>query len=327
MSAKRLWNGALAALLAAAPALVTPALAAPRSDPALTELQARDAQLFATGWRLATANAPFCERAAAALGISVLDAGAFADPGAVRSQLGLNGDLAVGAIAPGSPAALAGIATNDTIIAIEGDAVSARFPARKPAWQRLVTVTAALDAAAAKGPVALTLARAGEAPRTVTLASVPACPSRFEVLDSGGKAMAEGTRVILGRSFVGFAYPDDEFAAAVAHELAHNLLGHRKALDTLGRSLGNQRLAEREADRLMPWLLANAGIDPHAATRFMLRWGPRHDGGLFRNRNHEGWDERAEAIRTEVAKVEAVLAWEGKADWARHFLREDLRGK
>lgn len=313
-------------LLVAGLALIvaTPTFALPREDKALTELQARDAHLFAVGWRLATANALFCEDARPALGVSILDAGSFRDPAAVRRQLGLGGDLALGAVAAGSPAQRAGLTANDTLIAINDLTLSERFARRKPYWRRLIDVTAVLDAAAAGGPVAITMARGDSPPRMVQVTGVPACPTRFEVLDSGGKAMAEGTRVIFGRGFPGFAYPEPEFAAAVAHELAHNLLRHRARLDEMGRSMGNVRLTEREADRLMPWLLANAGFDPAAATRFMERWGPRHDGGLFRNRNHEGWDERAEAIRAEVARVQGAMASEGKADWARHFTRETL---
>lgn len=314
---------AIACVLACV-AVGLPALAAPPADTSLARLQARDRQLHAIGWRLARGNAPFCSDAAPALGLAVLDAGGFGDPAAVRRELGLAGDIAVGDAAAGSPAEAAGLRANDSLLALGGVPVADRFPAAKPAWQRLIDVSTALDEAAAAGPVALTIARAGEPRRAVTLTPVAACRSRFEVLDSGGKAMAEGTRVIFGRSFPGFDYPEPEFAAAVAHEFAHNLLGHRAALDAAGRSLGNQRLAEREADRLMPWLLANAGWDPNAALRFMRRWGPRHDGGLFRNRNHEGWDERAAAIAAEVALVEAAMAREGKADWARHFRRESI---
>lgn len=301
-----------------------PAMGAPAADRALAELQARDSQLFATGWRLAAANAQFCDNAVQALGIAILDAGAFADPDRVRRQLRLSGDLGIGAVAPGSPAAVAGLAPNDSLLAIGAIDLEAAFPPRKPAWQRLIDVSAALEAAAASGPVTVRFARHGTAPRTVTLTPVATCPSRFEVLDSGGKAMAEGSRVIFGRSFVGFGYPEPEFAAAVAHEFAHNLLRHRARLDKAGRSLGNVRITEREADRLMPWLLANAGFEPAAATRFMERWGPRHGGGLFRARTHEGWDERTDAIRGEVTKVSALMASEGKADWVRHFARETL---
>ena len=35
-------------------------------------------------------------------------------------------------------------------------------------------------------------------------------------------------------------------------------------------------------DRLMPWLLHNAGYDPAAAVRFMRTWGPKHGGWIFR---------------------------------------------
>lgn len=309
-------------LALAAVMLAVPLAAAPRHDAKLALLQERDARLFATGWRLARANAGYCEGAAPALGLTVLDVGGFRNSEKIRQQLGLSGDIGIGAVAPGSPAAAAGIAPNDTLMAIAGEAVEARFPPAKPEWQRLIDVTAALDAAAAGGPVTLTLARGKTPARTVTIDPVPACPSRFEVFSSGGKAMAEGTRVIFGRDFVGFDYPDELFAAAVAHEFAHNLLDHRKRLDASGRSLGNQRMSEREADRLMPWLLANAGYDPAAAIRFMERWGPRHDGGLFRNRDHEGWDERADAIRAEVARVEAARLGDGRADWSVHFVRE-----
>ena len=305
-------------------ALAMPVRGAPVEDPALARLQARDAQLFAVGWRLATANAAYCRDAGPASGFAVLDAAGFGNPASVRRHLGLSGDLAVGAVAPGSPAAAAGLRANDTLVALNDVPLTERFPSGKPSWQRLIDVVAALDAALARAPISLTYVRSGEPPRTVTLTGTQACRSRFEVLDSGGKAMAEGTRVIFGRDFPGFDYPEPEFAAAVAHEFAHNLLSHRILLDEKGRSLGNVRLTEREADRLMPWLLANAGYDPAAALRFMQRWGPRHDGGLFRNRNHEGWDERADAIRTELARVEMARAADGTADWARHFVREAL---
>ena len=230
----------------AAALLVAVPLAAATPDRELAELQARDQQLFAVGWKLASANAAHCDRATPSLGLSVLDAGGFGDPDAVRRQLGLSADLAAGAVAPGSPAAMVGIAPGDTLGALNGTPLAERFPRAKPAWRRLVEVTAALDAAAAAGPVMLTLARNGTAQRTVALRGIPACPSRFEVLDSGGRAAAEGTRVIFGRGFPGFAYPEAEFAAAVAHEFAHNLLRHRATLDAKGRSLGNVRLTERE---------------------------------------------------------------------------------
>src|SRR3546814_7966027 len=59
---------------------------------------------------------------------------------------------------------------------------------------------------------------------------------------------ADGARVQIGREFPGFAYPQEELAAAIAHELAHNLLGHRAWLDGNGRNMASVRLTEREAE-------------------------------------------------------------------------------
>ena len=290
---------ALAMMLVSAPALAGQDAGEVKG---LALLQQRDRQHFDAGWRLATGNAPWCTDAVPKLGFQVLDAAGFEDADAVRRDLGLTGDLAVGAIAPGSPAERAGIAAGDTLIALNGVPLESRFPRAKPSWQRLIDVTAA--------------------PRTVTVTPAPACPTRFEVIDRGGKASAEGTRVMLGRDFVGFDYPADEFAAAVAHELAHNFLEHDAWLDRNRRTRRHVRRTEREADRLMPWLLANAGYDPAAAVTFMTRWGSRHDAGILMIRDHDGWDERAEFIEGELPLVAERMAREGRADWRTHFARE-----
>ncbi len=100
-------------------------------------------------------------------------------------------------------------------------------------------------------------------------------------------------------------------------------MGHPYWLDQEGRNRTNVRLTEREADRLMPWLLTNAGYDPSAARRFMERWGPRHGGGLFRNRTHDGWDERAEFIDAEIVQIEQLRGEDGSANWREHFRREE----
>lgn len=295
-------------------------LAAQPSD--LDILQQRDARLFATGWRLASTNAPYCRKTVAATGILLHDAATYGRPDAVRAALGLMGDIGILAVAPGSPADSAGLAPNLTLLAL-GDLDIAAFPRSDPSWKRLTELQDSIDLRLrASLPVRGKWARADGSPISVELTPVPVCLSRFEVQDSGKRALAEGTRVILGRDFPGFAYAEDEFAAAVAHELAHNLLGHRALLDEEGRGQSLVRLTERDADRLMPWLLYNAGYDPRAAIRFMERWGPRHGGGLLRKRTHDGWDERVEIIAGEIAVMEAVVARDGAADWSRHFRAE-----
>lgn len=292
------------------------------SESALKAFQQKDMRLFAVGWRLARANAPYCADTHPSIGLLLHDAAAYSDPAALRDAFGLTGDIAVEAVAPGSPAERAGLRVNDTLVEIGGRAIGAEFPAGDKRWQRTVAIHDALDARLAEGPVDIAWARPGAPIARARIAGVPACRARFEVLDSSDDASADGLRVLMGHRFAAFGYPEDEFAAAIAHEMAHNLVRHTAKLATVGRKGKFVRLAERDADRLMPWFLQNAGYDPHAASRFMAKWGPRYGGGLIRKRSHDGWDERVEFIEAEIAAMQRHLDAQGKADWARFFRSE-----
>lgn len=278
-----------------------------------------DQRLQDIGWRLVTGNARFCENSIPAIGLQLHDMASYGRPSAVRELLGLEGDVAVLTAAKGSPSAEAGLTLHQEIAAISGVDPTAWVAKSRSDWQRSKRMHDWIDERLAEdGSVTFTLAPGHQ----ILIEAVPACATRFELGSDNKRAMAEGSRVIFGYRFPGFTYPEDEFAAAIAHELAHNVLQHRVWLDENGRKRRNVRLTEREADRLIPWLLANAGYDPAAATRFMQRWGPSHDGGIFRKRTHDGWDERVEFIAAEVAKIEALLAHGQSADWKTHFERE-----
>src|SRR3546814_9337771 len=85
-------------------------------------------------------------------------------------------------------------------------------------------------------------------------------------------------------------------AAAVAHELAHNILRHRERLDAadvdrglfkgFGRSARLFRQTEVEADRLSVWLMRGAGYDPQAAVRLWGRFGTRGGPVLIQPSTH-----------------------------------------
>lgn len=289
----------------------------------LDALQKRDELVQSIGFKLITGNAPFCSETRPASGLLLQDVAAFGNPEAVRASMGLSGDIAVQARAAGSPADQAGLPIFAEVLGVDGQSMHDLPPVGSETWQRLAALHRKLDEAMrARGQVEIVWNDAQDAPQTTTLIGTAACASGFEVIAGSRRASANGQRVAIGADFVGFAYSEELLAAAIAHELAHNLLAHPAWLDANGRKQGNIRATEREADRLMPWLLANGGYDPAAAERFMREWGPGHDGGLFRSRTHDGWDERAKFVAAELPLIQRARTAEGAADWRTGFRRE-----
>lgn len=312
---------ALAALLAAQPADQPLSIDYAAERAAIGRYQDADQRLQDVGWQLARANAPFCPRIVPSVGLQMQDMASYGAPAIARTALGLTGDFAVQTAARGSPAALSGMFTRNREIASLEDFDPHQWPAGGAMdWQRLVRAHDHVEAQLAEhGGITITFAD-GAVSR---LRPVEVCATRFELMGEGKKAVADGNRVVIGIGFPAFAYPEESvFAALVAHELAHNVLGHDDWLDRNGRSARNVRRIEREADRLVPWLLANAGYDPAAGVTFMTRWGSAHDAGLKLRSTHEGWDERAEAMSAELPVIRASTSSGEQADWARQFRRE-----
>ncbi len=305
-------------LAASAPDLAGIDLAAERA--AIARFQDADQRLQDVGWRLARGNVGFCPRVVPSIGLQLQDMASYGAPHIARAALGLTRDFAVETAARGSPAALSGgFARNREIAALERFDPNGWPAGAQMDWQRLVWAHDHVEAMLTEhGGIAVTFAD-GE---TARLTPTEVCATRFELMGEGKTAVADGARVVIGIDFPGFAYEEAVFAGVVAHEFAHNVLEHNAWLDRNGRRKRHVRLTEREADRLMPWLLANAGYDPAAAVQFMEQWGSRNDAGWLRVRTHDGWDERAEFIAAELPLIAEVMAREGRADWTRHFRRE-----
>jgi len=319
----RAWASALAGAVLLAATIAPPAFAAEDISSGLKTLQQRDELVQSIGWKLITGNAPFCTDTRPAIGLLLQDVAAFGRPDAVRRAMNLSGDIVVQARAAGSPVEQAGLPVFAEVLAIDGQSMLDLPAAGKERWQRLAELHRKLDTAlVARGEVEIAWRSAGNAPNVSTLVGRTACATNFEVIAGSRRVSANGVRVAIGSKFTGFTYPEELVAAAIAHELAHNLLGHPAWLDANGRSQSRIRLTEREADRLMPWLLANGGYDPAAGERFMRTWGPGNDGGVFRGRTHDGWDERAGFIAAELPLIQRSKIVRGAADWASDFVRD-----
>lgn len=320
------WLPELAALCAAL-LLATPLHAAPvppgdaaAMRAAMDAFQTADQRLQDVGWQLARGNAAFCPRLTPSIGLQLNDMAGYANPAAARAALGLERDFAVQTAARGSPAALSGAFRPGREIGALDGLDPNQFPAEpRLDWRRLRRwhghIAASLEA---RGATTVTFADGGSA----VVEAVPVCATRFELAGDSRTALADDERVVVGIDYPALRYEEPLFAALVAHELAHNVLGHDAWLDAKGRSRGNVRLTEREADRLIPWLLANAGYDPAAAVAFMTRRGEEHDGGAKLSRRHDSWDARAKAVAAELPLIADLTARGEPADWARHFRRE-----
>ena len=308
----------LPAALTAAPDPTAINYAAERA--AIARFQQRDQRLQDVGWRLVRGNAAYCSRVVSSIGLQMQDMASYGEPAIARAAIGITGDFAVQTAARGSPADLAGGFTrNREIVRLDGIDPNQWEAENRLDWQRLARAHSHIEAMLMQNNgIAITFAD-GTATK---VGPQDVCATRFELMGSGRRAVADGLRVLIGMQFPAFDYDEDQFAAVVAHELAHNLLDHSGWLEQQGRNRRNVRDTEREADRLMPWLLANAGYDPAAAVRFMEYWGPRHDKGLLRSRTHDSWRSRARRVKAELPLIATLMEHDGHANWARHFERE-----
>ncbi len=303
------------ALSVAAPASAA-AAAAPQPSP-YAVLAAQEARVAAIGFRLTTANARWCARQQPQFGWVWGDPRLYAPErrGEALAAYGArNGDLPfVAAVAPSSPAAAAGLAVGQAIAALGGQPVP--DGADDHPFARITAIETGLAARSPTAPLAV----ASGAGEPLTVAPMAGCISDFRV-EAGQRegAVADGRMVLVHQGLIAFAPDDDELAAAIAHELAHNILRHRERLDAAGvdRGLGKQfgrsarlfKQTEIEADRLSVWLLAGAGYDPDAAARFWTRFGQRKGHPLFPPGTHPGWRERVATLEAEAAVIAAARA-------------------
>lgn len=296
----------------------TPALAATPTEPApYATLAALEARVAAIGFRLTTANAAWCPSVQPQLGWLWGDLRLYGAPdraGARATYQASDADAPfIAAIAPESPAAAAGLTVGAAILAINGIPLSAQ-----PDGDPFARITALETRLGTLPPdAAIDIATSND--RTVSVTPIAGCASDFRVEDRKQVAgVADGRLVLINAGLASFAADDNELAAAVAHELAHNILRHRARLDAAGvdRGLGKQfgrsarlfRQTEVEADRLSVWLMHGAGYDMDAAPRFWRAYGKQGGPVLFQAGTHPRWQARVESVEAEIAAIRSAEA-------------------
>ncbi|KQS04341.1 hypothetical protein ASG11_08835 [Sphingomonas sp. Leaf357] len=263
-----------------------------------------DARVARLAFSLAMASRRNCSKLDPATGLVLQHLSQFqaADRASVVAAFPIDRGPGVIVVVPDSPAAVAGIDAGDILLAIDGQAIppdpdlALPFDAAR-ARHRADVVNDLLQTA--RG---VTVLRDGTS-HTIDITPRPACPSRVHLARSGQRnAFADGRHVFLTTGVVAQLRNDDELAFLIAHEMAHNILGHA-ALMRSGTVGGRQgvRQIESAADRLGATLMLDAGFDPVRGAALLPRLGGS-DFGIALLARHESPATRIAAIQALVAE-------------------------
>jgi hypothetical protein len=302
-------------------AAATPAAPPPRApaEESLAAMRVLDQRVATIGHRLAVASLGLCAERAWLPGLAVHDLtqyGADFRPAAIRA-FGLHAGPAVLALAAGGPAERAGLRADDILLAFDGRPPPRAAPGRGGSFDLMERILAALDEAFADGRATIEVRRGG-ARRVIEIAAEQGCATRFQLIPGRSlNARADGRYVQLSTAIAQYVADDDELAAILAHEFAHNVLGHRIRLNdarvqrgflgNFGRNARRIRETEIEADRLSVYLMERAGYDPQAAVRFWSRFG-RRGLNFLGSATHPNWRSRIQLIEAEIAAIRRARA-------------------
>ncbi len=287
-------------------------------------LRAEDHRIAAVTYRLASGGARFCRSAHPVTGMLLQHLGDYAPADRAEAVRAFQLDKGPGVLSAveGSPAAKAGLIAGDVLVSVNGKpfpAPGAAAAEADPRKRRLLIEASEqqLEQQLRLGPARLGVLREGR-PLSLTLHRQMGCLARGRLARSNQpNAFADGRYAIMTTKMLGFFKSDDELAVAMAHELSHNILGHRAELDAnnvprgvlrnFGKNAARVHAVEEEADRLGIKLVWAAGYDVAAAIPFWRRLYARYDPiptpKLFRT--HPSLGAREKLIQQTIAELRA----------------------
>jgi Zn-dependent protease with chaperone function len=299
---------------------------------------------------LLKAAVPLCTKAVGPLsGIRFANVHSFKkEYRAAARGLGFTDTLAIVGVTEGSAAERAGVKTGDRIVSVGGAAAPAGPTAPVDFLKQLsqrATAKASAAQAISSEPVRLTMRRgangeSGTGTSSEIALELPAdtvCVyNAVAIKDEVLNAYADGKNVVITSGMLRFAGNDDELAVVVAHEIAHNAMGHIDAkkknatfgailgaivdiaaatqgvntggdFTSLGAEFGAMTFSqdfEREADYVGMYILARADRAIAKAPDFWRRMAQESPGSIKFASSHPTTAERFVRLESAVAEIE-----------------------
>jgi len=296
---------------------------------ALRRQHALDRRANDVAWPLLAAAADFCgAKRAPRFGFNWTTVGDFSDAyrQAATEAFGASTIPTVVLVVAASPAATAGLREGDRILAVDGQAA--------PQGEKASVEIRKLLSARGANPLRLRVGR-GDQTLDVQIAPALVCGFATQVIGQDViNAYADGKVVYLTRGMMRFAQSDEELAVVIAHEIAHNAMGHIEAktknaswgmlfdlvaagygVNTQGQfsqiaAMSFSKDFELEADYVGEYILARAGrrfAEAAALWRAMGAEAPASIRGSA-SATHPSSPERFVALDNAAREIEAKLA-------------------
>jgi beta-barrel assembly-enhancing protease len=279
------------------------------------------------GHALLAAAIPFCGGALAPrTGVRFANVQSFPrEEQDVARSLGFTDTLVLVGVASGSTAARSGFLVGDRVIALDGgppptgpNAVSrltGAVAARQTGAPRVTLEQGGIpflaDVASRDDRVSGAVARVGGQLRVAIPADTVCALNLVAAQSDKRNAWVDGVNVTVASAMLRFVTDDDELAAVLAHEIAHNAmrLGQAQKQDTtIGRSTVFSEAAEREADYMGMYLLARAGRPTAKVPNFWRRMAQGQPGSIRYASSHPTTAERFVRLEQVAGEIEQKVA-------------------
>lgn len=271
-------------------------------------LAAQELRLATIWYHIATANAQTCSKRDVMSGMVLHDLSRYERSlrPAIAHAFSLRSGIGVLGVVPGSAAAEAGLRIDDEILQVGPYSVQDSAALSRPkSFTRMEQFDRILQAAMTYGQSDLVVRRQGAQMRLPMRASY-GCGGKLTLSASDTKnAWADGRNVLVTTGMTGLSRSDDEIAFVIAHEMAHNILGHvgdNGAKRGIFGS-GSKRKGEIAADDYAVELMSNAGYRPAGGIAF-LQNARRRMWWSF-SIDHPGFGKRIATVNAAIERTYA----------------------